>query len=247
VAVRGDLVVASVAGTGCCGTSARVEGRVRAYTPRLRFRWASQFEPPSHRQWFDLADSLAIAGDGTVYAAGWAATEFSDGEMTPAGSMLVAKYSHSGARLWSRRPGVPLGSTLSLSMELLSDRMIIGAEPAGGGIWLGALHLNASNIWHRAWGSDAAIRAAMGGVAVDADGRIWVTGTRKDPDGGSNVYVRRYSTAGTLLSRLTIDDAPRRQRGNAVDTLGTTGFVGGFSYRASDFTLLHGHIWRVNS
>jgi hypothetical protein len=249
VAVRGDLVVASVAGTGCCGTSAREEGRIRAYTPHLRLRWTSQFEPPppAQRQWFDLADSLAIATDGTVYAAGWAATEFSDGETTPAGAMLVAKYSHAGDRLWSRRPGVRLRSTLSMSMELLSNHMVIGAEPNAGGIWLGALRLNTSKIWHRSWGSEAAIKAAMGGVAVDADGRIWVAGTRRDPEGGSNVYVRRYSGLGVLVSTLTIDDAPRRQRGNAVDTLGRTGFVGGFSYRSSDYTLLHGHVWRVNS
>lgn len=250
VATRGNLVVAATAGTGCCGESALLDGFVRGYTPKLEPLWRTNFEPPAPAEpgWFDIADSLAISPDGSVYAAGWAAVEFSSGESTPAGAMLIQKFGHGGASLWSKRPGVPLGNPRSVSMKLLVDRMIVGADLRGGGIWLGRLALSAAEVWHRTWGSDTDIRAGMGGVAVDADGRIWATGTRRDPsDGGQNVYVRRYSAVGTLLSFLAIDPNPKWVQGNGIDTAGTSGFVVGTRYDRPSYRQLDGELWRVNS
>jgi hypothetical protein len=249
VAVRGNLVVAAVAGTGCCGTSAFVDGFIRGFTTSLKPLWRSNFEPPAPAKpgWFDIADSVTIATDGTVYAAGWAAIEFSAGETTPAGAMLVQRFGHGGTSLWSKRPHVALGNTRGVRMELLGDRMIVGADLRGGGIWFGALTLRAAQLWHRTWGSDAAIRAQMGGVAVDANGRIWVVGTRLDPSGGRNTYVRRYGATGMLLATLTIDQKAPWLLGNGVDTLGRTGFVVGTRYDPAHYRLLHGQVWRIDS
>jgi hypothetical protein len=250
VTVRGNLVVAAVARTGCCGESAFVDGFIRGYTTDLKSLWRSKFEPPAPAKpgWFDSADSVAIAPDGSVYAAGWAAIESSAGEVTPAGAMLVEKFGHGGQPLWSKRPGVPVRNTRGVSMELLGDRMVVGADRRGGGVWLGALTLTTAMRWHRTWGADADIKAQLGGVAADATGRIWLAGTRRDPhDGGSNVYVRRYSATGTLIAPLTINEKSKWVLGRAVDTLGSTGFVAGTRHDKASFELLHGQVWRVNS
>jgi hypothetical protein len=249
VAVGSDLVVVAAAKTGCCGEGALVDGYVRGYTRTLKPMWRSDFEPPApaKRSWFDVPDSVAIAANGAVYAAGWAATRFSTGESTPPGAMLVEKYGHAGASLWTKRPGVPLRGTRGVSLELLADRMVVGADLRGGGIWLGALSLTASPLWHRAWGADTAIKAMIGAVAVDANGAIWVAGTRRDPNGGTNPFVRRYNASGTLRGTLTIDEKPKRVYGNSVDTLGTAGFAVGTRVDPATYRLLRGQVWRVNS
>jgi len=248
VAVRGDLVVVATAATGCCGELARVDGYLRGFTTGLRSLWRTNFEPPApaNAAWYDAADSVAIARDGSVYAAGWAAIERSNGETTPAGALLIQKVRHGGTTLWARRPGVPMGYDPAVSLALGSDRMIVGAQLRGGGTWLGQLTLTADPVWHRVWGVAAEIRARIGGVALDATGRIWMVGTRRDlTDNGINVFVRRHGPAGVLVGSLTIDQPARWVRGNAVATLGDAAFAVGTTYVPATGVLISGEVWRV--
>lgn len=248
VAVRGDLVVVAAVRTGCCGTSALLDGYLRGYSTDLRTRWRSNFEPPSPtpRKWFDVADSVSIAGDGSVFAAGWSAIKRSNGEIEVPGSLTVAKYGHAGRPRWSKRPGVAMGYDGRVSMALGPNRMLIGAQMRGSGVWAGRLTMRAVPVWQRTWGGDATIRATLGGVATDSLGRLWLTGSRKDSsDAGRNVFVRRYGASGTVTGSLTIDSVPRWVQGDAVATLGSAAFVGGTASRPRHSVLLSGKVWRV--
>ena len=247
VAVRGDLVVVATAGTGCCGESRLIDGYIRAYTTDLRPLWRSNFEPPAPADptWFDAADSVAIAADGSVYAAGWAAIEPSDGETLSNGALLIEKLGHGGTTLWARRAGVAMGDDTHVSMALGADRMIVGAELRGGGAWLGQLTLRATPVWHRIWGVAPEIRAQLGGVALDSTGRIWMVGTRRDGSGGSNPFVRRFGPTGVVAGSLTIDLPATWVKGNAVATLRDTAFVAGTTYEPSSSVLVSGEVWRV--
>ncbi len=248
VAVRGDLVVVAAVRTGCCGTSALLDGYLRGYSTDLKTRWTSNFEPPAPtpKKWFDVADSVSIAGDGSVFAGGWSATQRSNGETTPAGSLTVARYGHGGQSLWSKRPGVPMGYDGPVSMALAPSGMLIGAQLRGGGVWSGRLTTTAVPVWHRTWGGDATIHATLGGIATDGLGRLWLTGSRKDTsDAGRNVFVRRYGASGALTGSLTIDSLPRWVDGNALATLGSVAFVAGTASHPRHSVLLDGKVWRV--
>ena len=249
VAVSGDTVVVAAARTGCCGTSALLDGYVRAFSPQLHPRWTSNFEPPAPtpRRWFDVADSLGITGNGAIYAAGWSATKRSNGETTPPGSLTIELYGKGGNANWSRRPGVPMPYDGVVSMALGPSRLLVGADMKAGGIWAGRLSTAASPVWHRTWGGDKSIRAKLGGVAADSLGRLWLSGSRVDgSDHGRNVFVRRYGATGALHGSLTIDLAPRWVEGTSIGTLGTTGFATGRAYSPAHSAYLRGHVWRVN-
>jgi len=248
VAVRGDLVVVAAVRTGCCGTSALLDGYLRGYSTDLRTRWTSNFEPPAPTpaKWFDVADSVSIAGDGSVLAAGWSAIQRSNGEMEVPGSLTVAKFGHGGRPAWSKRPGVMMGYDGQVSMALGSSHMLIVADLRGGGIWSSALTMAAVPVWRRTWGSDATIRATLGGVATDSLGRLWLTGSRKDnSDSGRNVFVRRYGASGAVTGSLTIDSLPRWVDGNSITTLGPAAFVAGTASQPRHSVLLNGKVWRI--
>jgi hypothetical protein len=250
VAVRGDTVVVAAARTGCCGTSALLDGYVRAFSTKLHPRWSTNFEPPAPtpRRWFDVADSLSIRENGAIYAAGWAATQHSNGETTPPGSLMLESFGHGGNTKWSRRPGVPMGYDGAVSMAPGNAQLDLGVDMRGGGIWAGRVSLTGSPVWHRTWGSDPSIRARLGGVATDPFGRLWLVGSRVDgSDHGRNVFARRYRPSGALFGSLTIDLATRWVDGTSVATLGTTGFATGRAFSPAHSTYLRGHVWRINT
>lgn len=243
VAVDGSLVVVAGSDYGCCGDAGLSDGAVWAFDRNLDRRWRVDFEPPAPADpaWYDDTKTIAIGTGGAIYASGWAAIDAGiEGVRGPVGSLLVMRLNPTGAVVWSRRPGVPMGGGGAVASTADGDALLVAASTREGGTWLARLRSDGSPIWHRTWGADPTIKGGPSGLAIDAFGRTWLAGTRRDlSDNGTNPFVRTYGPTGRLLSSLVLDVTARSARGTGVATLGRAGFVGGTAHA--------GRVWRLRT
>lgn len=243
VAVDGSLVVVAVSDYGCCGDAGFSDGSVWAFDRSLDRRWRVDFEPPAPADpaWYDETKTIAIGTGGAIYASGWAASDAGiEGVRLPIGSLLVMRLSATGAVVWSRRSGVPMGVGGAVVSKVDGDDLLVATSTREGGTWLARLRSDGSPVWHRVWGASPQIKGTPSDLTVDAFGRTWLAGTRRDlGDNGTNPFVRVYGPAGRLVSGLVFDTATRSARGTGVATLGRAGFVSG--------TAKAGLLWRVHT
>ena len=124
------------------------------------------------------------------------------------GATCVAKFTHSGQRLWLRRFGGTQDSrALALSVNLAGNIFVAGfltGQASFGSIFVtsvGAqdgfvakLDSAGTPIWVRTIGASATDWAS--GVGSSADGSVYVTGRF---NAGNEEFVNKYSASGTLL------------------------------------------------
>jgi chitodextrinase len=141
----------------------------------------------------DIGYSVAVDSSGNVVITGYfsGTVDFGGGPLTSAGSydIFVAKYSSSGAHLWSKRFGsTSLDSGNSVSVDRVTNEVIItgyfvGTVDFGGGpmtstgsydIFVAKYSSTGAHMWSKRFGSTS---ADMGyGVATDVVGNIVTTG-----------------------------------------------------------------------
>ena len=249
IAVDGALVLVAVRDYGCCGEAGLVDGSIWAFDRNLDRQWRVDFEPPAPADltWWDEAQTISIGAGGEIYASGWAAIEpVVYGERDPNGSLLVMRLSRTGAVAWSLRPGVPMGRGGAVASTPATDGMVVAAAAGRGGIWLGRMRVDGSASWAWTWGADPKVRARPGGLDIDATGRIWLAGSRRDlGDSGANPFVMLVSPAGKPMTGSVLDAPARSVLATGVATLGRAGFVVATEWNG--YRMHAGHVWRLHA
>ena len=167
--------------------------------------WTRQFGP-------GLARSVAVDATGDVYVAGYTVATAGPGQPWRRDALL-RKYDRTGTQLWSREFGsmaaTAIDGAASVAVDLEGNIYVAG-------ITLGALRGQASagdkdafvrkydasgvELWTRQFGSPEADRAL--GVAVDAEGNVYVAGTTygalpgQAGAGPNDAFLRKYGAAG---------------------------------------------------
>ena len=228
VAVRGGLVVVVGHRFGCCDVAAD-DGWIRAYRPRGTLRWMTDFEAPGYRDTNDAAMGVAIGGLGRIYVVGEVETAPRDDTTQMVDhEAVVQKLTSTGTVIWTRvmhDRGIK-DNDVATSISVRGDRVMMlallnwrgGSGPWGGPGWLGRFTFGGNLVWSR-W-----LRGRFpAAVAVTASGRTLVTGTvhRRLASRGSDLFLRRYATRGSLDWEALIDRGSRYVRGSDVaDTRG---------------------------
>ena len=202
----------------------------------------------------DAGNGVAVDRGGNVVLIGTAGggSDFGGGPIMANGySIVVAKFSPTGAHLWSKGIGDSFSNSgNAVAVDPSGNIAVTGAFSGpidfGGGalisaavdIFLAKLSPTGGHLWSRRFGSALAVHAGNG-VACDGSGNVLVTGSFENSiDLGAgwttsfahkDMFVAKYSPAGDYLwSRLAgglFDDAGR---GIAVDTSGKVVVTGTF-------------------
>ncbi|MCA9257921.1 MAG: SBBP repeat-containing protein [Planctomycetales bacterium] len=182
--------------------------------------------------------SVAVDGDGSVYAGG--ATTDQDGDA------LLTKYSADGDVVWAHQLGTDVYDTIYSIVTDVSGNLYAagstegdwGAPNAGGADGFVSKFDSAGNIvWTRQIGTSETDRAR--GVAADALGNVFVTGDTRGDLAGANAgdydsFLTRFDAEGNVVwTRQFGTDAFDRAWSVATDGLGNA-FVAGWT-RGGDF------------
>ncbi len=190
---------------------------------------------------------MTVAPDGSVYVVGHTEGGLVDGIVELGNSdAFVRKYSPSGQVLWTRQFSNEGASTRALAVALGPDGSVhvagdtTGSLPGTSGSFGGVdafvrKYTPSGNVlWTRQFGSNALDRAV--GVAVASDGSVYAVGRTVGhipdahdgaPFGGSDAFVRKYSSAGAVLWTRQFGTAQFDEAsGVGVDSTGKVYVVG---------------------
>jgi hypothetical protein len=257
--VGGGLLAFSMYDYGCCGDPFR-DGRVRVLRLDGRLAWEADVEPPAGtpHAYYDTATGVAVGNLGSVYVAGWAATEpildtLGGGY---AGIAMMQKVSPGGAVLWRQKLlRIPRMDT-EVAVDVRGDQLMVATQLRGRRLNWGAgnppearlarLTLNGNLLWWRSWGTTQGYAALPAQVSIDPSGATWVVGTRADAsDGGTDLLVRRYGPGGGVLDAAVWDGPTRFLHGTGVAALDggpmLTGWVGTQGWD----NVKAGRLWRL--
>ncbi len=208
-------------------------GIVVSFTSGGAQRWTARFDHEPI--------ALAIDASGDIYVGGNGNAGGSDGA-GPLLNWLVVKYSNAGKVLWEQRhtgnPGqdsrvrdIQLDSagnpivfgTTSNNPQILTNNMTVAKlNPEGDLLWA-----KDSSVLHTS--------LVPGGLAIDAGGNIYATGTTNPPEGIATPFMVKYNASGVLQftlqgsgaggSSVAIDGAGDILLTGALINFGTPSFV----------------------
>lgn len=258
VAVSSDQIVVAGNDYGCCDDPHH-DGWLRAFTLDATPTWSTDFEPPEGTpyEYFDRATGLAIASDGEIYAAGWAASqEIEAGKYTWQGSLVVQKMTSGGGVLWREEAFAGRYSFDTTAKVAVREQivMVLGATRPGpvswgakgpADSWLARMTTEGSVNWTRSWGKDWGTATQAEDLSIDGQMNTWVVGTRRDPsDRGYDLAVRRIGPAGGLNWTLRGLEMPPFLHGTGVAAIGKSGAaVTGFETEDRRGEGIAGHVW----
>lgn len=179
--------------------------------PRMSLRAIFLFDPSGAQVWekdlalteattafsmrrvaFGDAGSVVVTGDhsGTV--------DLGAGPLTGVDSGFVAKYSASGALLWTRRFG---DLDPALTTDALGNTWLASGAPAGAAVVVTRLDASGTPRWARTFPNAAPSWTFVSDLASDASGAPYLVGTFS----GTNALDRRVTTSGedVFLAKLS--------------------------------------------
>jgi uncharacterized delta-60 repeat protein len=118
----------------------------------------------------ERGEAVAVGADGSVYVAG--------GTTSFGGAVVVVRFTQDGTLVWERLFGPSSGDGLALAPDGSIYVAGTAARPGGAGefdVVLLKLDATGTLVWRRAY-SASEIADARGGVAVAADGSVYVAG-----------------------------------------------------------------------
>ncbi len=259
VAAGDRTIVVSGYHHGCCGDIGQ-DGWVAGFDATAHKRWQTDVEPPSTpAAWFDRATGVAVGHRGRIYATGWAATRnIPDFGGHATGTMVVWKLAAGGGVIWATRVhGVPMPSMdAPVVVDVRGDRLMVGSAVRGSALrwagsragtdgWLGRLTTGGALVWSRTFERSRPRAAQPAQIAIDGASRTWIVGTRRDPsDRGLELFVRRYSSGGSLLGVRTLDAGVRYLLGTGIAVAAGRVYASG-STSPDGFQPRHGKLYRL--
>jgi hypothetical protein len=216
------------------------------------FGWSKSFGDLSEQDGLDIAADAA----GNIYVTGsfMGSIDLGGGLMTSAGSndVLVAKYSSTGAHLWSKRIGNASdqqgrGIAVDAAGDVYVTGYFVGSLDFGGGALTSAgsrdmfilkLSSAGNHVMSKRFGGLLEEEGAA--IAVDSGSNIAVTGTFKSTldfgggaltsAGGDDIFVARLDAAGNhVFSKSYGDPGNQDPRDVAVDASGNVLMIGFFN------------------
>jgi hypothetical protein len=180
---------------------------VAKYSSAGTLRWARQLGTSG----YDNSHSVATDGDGNVYISGW--TSGSLGGANQGGNdAFVARYSPAGVLLWAKQIGIS-GDDYSYGVATDGDGNVyisgwtagsLGGANQGGDDAFVATYSSAGALrWTRQLGTSGYEHSY--GVATGRHDDLYISGVTTGSlggafQGGTDAFVAKYSTAGSLLS-----------------------------------------------
>jgi uncharacterized delta-60 repeat protein len=205
--------------------------------------WADVYSGPNWDS--NRGRAVAVAADGSVYVAG---TTFVHEQGAKALVLLLRKYSAAGGVVWTRTYGDMTKSheTEGVAVGRDGSVYVTGTTEVGGtaAAFLLKFSPSGSLLWSRTCRRTVGFVAygTFGtGVAVDRSGAVYVAGYTNT--GNGDVFLRKYSAAGTALWTRTFDGEAKWGdcgRGVAVgpDGVYVTGWTETLEHQARDLLLV---------
>lgn len=210
-----------------------------SYSETGRELWTKTYQGPTTRG--AAGYGVSVGEGGNVYVTG-ATIGYSPGE-----SLLLRKYSPTGKPLWTKIfRGTGNGDAVGRGIATTPDGSIFvaGSVQTPGGEWSLLLQRYAANgtrVWTRDSKGLASTYAQGHGVAVGAQGSVYVTGTRSVFGQMSDILLQKYSATGALRwSKAYNGAANGRDSGSGVAAAGdgSVYVVGETSFAGEDIDLI---------
>jgi uncharacterized protein (AIM24 family) len=226
---------------------------IAKYSPSGSYLWSKTIGGGG----YDSGNGIGVDDSGNVVVVGFfeSSVNFGGGSLTSAGGsdIFVAKYSPTGAHLWSKRFGGTnyeraTGVVLDTSGNIIVTGNFAGSVDFGGGaltsaggydIFVAKYSPSGTHIWSKRFGNTGTDVA--NGIAIDTSGNVLVTGNFQNTvdfgggpltsAGGKDIFVAKYSSSGThLWSKRFGNSSDDDGKGIAVDSNGkvvVTGYYQG--------------------
>ena len=180
----------------------------------------------------EFANGVAVASNGSIYLTGFT-TSFGVGF----DNAFLVKFAPDGSLIWQRTWGGS-NSEFGNAVAVASDGRIYVAGDGNSFLSNDAFLLkftpNGTLVWQRDWNGDGGQNESAGeGVAVAADGSVYLTGRSLVFGVGQNVFLAKFTPDGGLVSNSTWGDNIDAALGAAVGpdgsifVTGNTGFGSG--------------------
>jgi hypothetical protein len=193
---------------------------IRKFTPDGAEVWTRQFGTAQsdgiYASWAD--------GSG-VYVTGFVNLAWPGQTSAGLNDTFVRKYSPAGVELWTRQFGSTLGEQ-GRTLTGYASAIYVGGQTSGAfpgqtsalavDAYLVKFTTGGDQVWTRQFGFPGPSQDEVLGIASDGVGSVYVTGLTNGelpgeqalgPWGATDVYLRRYTSAGTLLWTRTIGTA----------------------------------------
>ena len=151
---------------------------------------------------FDTGRGIAVDADDNVYVVGIVQSQGAGGF-----DLLIAKYNTSGTIQWQRSlGGASTDEGYGIAVDADGNVYVSGYTSSAGGagsvdLFLAKYNTSGTIQWQRSLGG-ANIDTGYG-IAVDASGNAYVTGSRDV--GGTGVLIAKYNTSGTIQWQRSLD------------------------------------------
>ncbi len=206
--------------------------------PRATTTWTRQFGSSADDNGF----GVAVDGSGNAYITGWTLGSL-NGSNAGGADVFLAKYDRDGNQQWIRQLGSNGHDTgLGVAVDGNGNAYIAGetrgslngSNAGGDDVFLAKYDSSGTQQWIRQLGSSK--NDTFPGVAVDAKGNTYITGTTAGSLNGSNageddVFLAKYDTKGNQQWTRQLGSSDYDGgRGVAVDGKGNayiTGIAGG--------------------
>jgi uncharacterized delta-60 repeat protein len=161
--------------------------------------WATNWEHPTA---FGHAQSITVAGDGSVYIAGGI-----NGAGAGNSDMLIIKFASDGALLWQQTWGGPINE-IARDIAAAADGSVYVAGEANSFFANDAVLIkyapDGTIIWQRDW-HEGTIQDLTSGeaVAVGSDGSVYLAGFAGITGVGQHIFLVKFTSDGTVVWEST--------------------------------------------
>ncbi|MEM6991512.1 MAG: hypothetical protein AAF721_13470 [Myxococcota bacterium] len=135
--------------------------------------------------------AVAIGPDNSITVAGRIDTD-------DVSELWVARYDAEGTELWSNvESGVGGGTIPAVAVDADGNALVVSSTFGNTqDIWVGMYDPDGGTLWTETHDGAAGEADVGTGAAFDADGNAIATGTARQGDGDTDLWVRKYSAAG---------------------------------------------------
>ncbi|QYO67170.1 SBBP repeat-containing protein [Leptolyngbya sp. 7M] len=184
--------------------------------------WLTKYDSAGNRQWirqfgtpeYEFPWKAVVDGENNVYVTGWTLGRLGSNSFGSYDAFL-AKYDNNGNRIWIKQFGtagddaafgLSVDSSNNLFVAGFTDRSFGGTNAGQEDAWYAKFDKNGNQLWVKQFGSPD-IDRARGGIAVNNQGKIFVSGLTEGVLGGPNA---RSFDAFLLIDQDTNSASPAR-------------------------------------
>ena len=177
------------------------------YTTGGDRRWVRYFDDPLHRH--ESVEGIA-ANAGAVYVCG-----SGKATATKPGDALLVKYLNDGRFAWAKWAAGNAGGSdawSDVAVDARGSAHVTGYHKrtaTGYDIVTAMYAIDGTRSWQAGYSTSGRTTDIGTAIAVDADGRAYVSGWRTGTDGDTDAVALKYGTAGTTLWTTVFPDPAR--------------------------------------